>query len=83
MLKNNYTVIDAIMEWTMANSNDRLRLKRKKDCACISIIQDTFFSRAKQQTVSFIRSNIRFSYSIVRRNLILPEALIKVQNRRL
>lgn len=61
MLKNNYTVIDAIMEWTMANSNDRLRLKRKKDCACISIIQDIFFSRAKQQTVSFIRSNIRFS----------------------
>lgn len=83
MLKNNCTMIDAITEWTMVNSNGRHRLKRKKDCACISIIQDTFFSRAKQQTVPFIRSNVRFSYSIVRRNLILPEALIKVQNRRL
>lgn len=31
MLKNNYTVIDAIMEWTIANSNDRLRLKRKNE----------------------------------------------------
>lgn len=83
ILKNNYTVIDAIMERTMVNSNGRHRLKRKKDCACILIIQNTFSSCAKQQTVPFIRSNVRFSYSIVRRNLILPEALIKVQNRRL